>query len=70
MKLKDIRFGHRNLDILMKFCDGFAPTWEVYVRWPGYKNRKYFTMIPAWNRLPSEVKEIVKLRIDKKLDIK
>lgn len=67
MKLKDIEFNHRNVNVLMKFHDGFAPVWEAYVRWPGYKNRKYFTLVPAWRNLPSDCIELVKQRIDVQL---
>lgn len=69
MKMKNIEFDHGKINVQLRFRDGFAPTWEAYVRWPGYKNRKYFTMVPAWKHLPSEVKEIVKTKINKELGI-
>lgn len=69
MKLNNIEFDHRNLNIQLRFQDGFAPVWNVYVRWPGYKNRKYFTMVPAWRLLPSKVKDLVKMKIDAELGL-
>ena len=69
MKFQNIEFVHRNINIQLRFQDGFAPVWEAYVRWPGYKNRKYFTMGPAWKNLPSQVQEIVKQKIDKELGL-
>lgn len=69
MKFQNIEFVHRNINIQLRFKDGFAPVWEAYVRWPGYKNRKYFTMVPAWKNLPSQVQEIVKQKIDKELGL-
>lgn len=68
-KIQDMEIHHRNLNVLMKYKDGFAPVWEVYVRWPGHKNRTYFCTIPAWNKLPSQCVEIVKSKIDVELGI-
>lgn len=65
----DFEFTHRNMNVQCRFIDGFAPTWDVYVRWPGYKNRKYFTSLPAWKNLPSKCESIVKERIDVQLDL-
>ena len=66
-KFQDMEVHHRGCDILMKYMDGFAPVWEAYVRWPGYKNRKYFTSVGSWKHLPSGCIEIVKKRIDASL---
>ena len=63
-KIQDMNVHHRNLDIMMKYVGGFAPTWMVSVRWPGFKNRKYFTSVPAWNRLPSKAIDLVFEKID------
>ena len=68
-KIQDINVQHRNADIVLKFKEGFAPVWEAYVRWPGCKNKKYFTSVPAWNRLPSAVIDLVKERIDAELGL-
>ena len=68
-KIQDMNVHHRNLDVMMKYKDGFAPTWEAYVRWPGYKNRKYFTSITAWNRLPSQAINTVFEKIDAQLGL-
>ena len=57
------------MNVQCRFIDGFSPTWDVYVRWPGYKNRKYFTSISAWKKLPSQCESIVKDRIDVALNL-
>ncbi len=68
-RIQDMEIHHRNLNILMKYKNGFAPTWDVYVRWPGHKNRKYFCLIPAWNRLPSSCIDLVREKIDAELGL-
>ncbi len=65
----DFEFTHRNMNVQCRFIDGFAPSWDVYVRWPGYKNRKYFTSLSAWKHLPSKCESIVKDRIDATLNL-
>lgn len=68
-KFQDMEIHHRNMSILMTYKDGFAPVWEAYVRWPGYKNRKYFTSVSAWNKLPSSCINVVKDRIDAQMQL-
>lgn len=68
-KIQDMELTHRNLNVLMKYKDGFAPVWDVYVRWPGYKNRKYFCLIPTWNRLPSACIDVAFAKIDAELGL-
>lgn len=63
----DFVFTHRNMNVQCRYKDGFAPMWDVYVRWPGYKNRKYFTSVEGWKNLPSSCEQIVKDRIDTEL---
>ena len=68
-KFQDMEIHHRNMNILMTYKDGFAPVWEASVRWPGYKNRKYFTSVSAWNKLPSTCIDVVRNRIDAHLHL-
>ena len=71
MKLKPVEFEHRGLNIVLRYEDGFAPMWVAYVRWPGYKNRKYFKSYKGWgsSALPSSIKDKVMYDIDKKLEV-
>ena len=68
-KFQDMIVHHRNMEVKLTYKDGFAPTWEAYVKWPGYKNRKYFTSVSAWNHLPSTAIDVVNKRIDIRLGL-